>query len=100
MGRCCRDGKQLRPSCPITLNLDLSDQCFLDVLDHQPDTEQTLTNVLNNFSTSTSDRHECAVAVPLAEVVNWPVAPVVRPAAPEPIWSGNHVVFTGWLLRF
>ena len=27
-----------------------------------------------------------AVAVPEADVAIWPVAPVVRPAPPEPIW--------------
>lgn len=41
-----------------------------------------------------------AVAVPEAEVVSWPVAPVLRPAVPEPMWSAYHVVFTGWLFRF
>ena len=41
-----------------------------------------------------------AVAVPEADAANWPVAPVVRPAAPEPMWSAYQVVFTGWLLRF
>ena len=36
-----------------------------------------------------------AVDVPETEGVSWPVAPAVRPAAPEPMWSAYHVVFTG-----
>ena len=36
-----------------------------------------------------------AVDVPETEVVSWPVAPAVSPAAPDPMWSVYHVVFTG-----
>jgi hypothetical protein len=38
-----------------------------------------------------------AMDVPETAVVNWLVVPVVRPTAPEPMWSAYHVVFTGWL---
>ena len=41
-----------------------------------------------------------AVAVPAAEAANWPVAPVVRPAAPEPMWPAYQVVLNGWLFQF